>query len=48
MFNLKNKKIVIIGGSGLIGRPTIIKLLNEGAKVINVDLKNFIKKKKKL
>ncbi len=46
MFNLKNKKIVIIGGSGLIGRPTIIKLLNEGAKVINVDLKDFIKKKK--
>jgi len=44
MFNLK-KKILIIGGSGLIGRKTTLDSIKNGAKVVNIDLIDNIKKK---
>lgn len=47
MFNLKNKKILIVGGSGLIGKETTKLFLNHGAHVVNIDLKNLGLKNKK-
>jgi len=35
---LKNKLILVTGGSGLIGRAIVSKLHEEGAEVINIDL----------
>jgi len=47
-FNLKNKVAIVAGGSGQIGRQTIIILLNAGATVINVDYSKYtIKNQKK-
>ena len=37
-FSLKNKKIFILGGSGLIGKSTTKLLREKGAKVTNFDL----------
>jgi len=47
MINFKNKKILVLGGSGLIGKSLISKLLKNGAHVINVDFVNLKIKKKK-
>ena len=44
LFKLKNKKIFVLGGSGLLGSEICRVLSKQGAKVINLDLK----KKKKL
>ena len=38
---LKNKKVFIIGGSGLIGKQIIKTFLSNGAKVLNLDLKKI-------
>ena len=45
IFNLNNKKIFVIGGSGLIGSEicSLLKLL--GAKVYNLDILNNLKSK---
>ncbi len=48
MINFKNKKILVLGGSGLIGKSLISKLLKNGAHVINVDFVNLKIKKKKI
>ena len=40
MINLKNKKVIIVGGLGLIGLATTFKFLDLGAKVFCVDNKN--------
>lgn len=45
IFSLRNKKIFIIGGSGLIGKETIKCLNAFGAKTINIDLKKNINSK---
>ncbi len=42
-FILKNKKIIVIGGSGQLGFKTCEMLINAGARVINIDI--FEKKK---
>jgi len=42
-FTLKNKKIIVIGGSGQLGFKTCQMLLSAGANVINIDI--FEKKK---
>ncbi len=34
----KNKKILVTGGTGLIGRPLVERLVEEGAKVVVVSL----------
>ena len=39
MKNLKKKKVLIIGGSGLIGRSIIKNLLDQDYKVLNLDIK---------
>lgn len=39
MFNFLNKKIFILGGSGLIGAKVAEKLLKSKCKVINLDIK---------
>ena len=39
MKNLKRKKVLIIGGSGLIGRSIIKNLLDQDYKVLNLDIK---------
>lgn len=46
-FDLTNKKAIVIGGSGQIGKHTVDILLNAGATVINLDLKDNKKTKKK-
>jgi NAD(P)-dependent dehydrogenase (short-subunit alcohol dehydrogenase family) len=38
-FNFNNKFVVIIGGSGLLGRRIVKDLIEQGAKVLNLDLK---------
>ena len=47
MINFKNKKILVLGGSGLIGKSLITKLLKNNAEVINVDFANLKIKTKK-
>ena len=37
-FILKNKKIIVIGGSGQLGFKTCEMLINAGARVINIDI----------
>ena len=37
---LKNKKIIVIGGSGLIGSAIVKDLSSEGAKILVLDIKN--------
>ena len=38
--DFKNKTVVVTGASGLVGYPTVVKCLNEGAEqVIAADLK---------
>ena len=46
MSDLKNKKIIITGGLGLMGISLVENLAKDGAKIIILDLKNanFIKK----
>ena len=39
LFSLKEKKIFVLGGSGLIGKSICHHFVNYGAKVINLDLK---------
>ena len=39
---LKNKKVIIVGGSGLIGKKIIKTFLSNGAKVLNLDLKKIL------
>ncbi len=46
-FSLKNKTALVIGGSGQIGQETCKILLDAGAKIVNVDLFNSFKMKKK-
>jgi len=46
MHTVKNKKVLIIGGSGLIGKRTSLDLIKNGAIVINIDLVDNVKKKK--
>ena len=48
MHTVKNKKVLIIGGSGLIGKRTSLDLIKNGAIVVNIDLVDNVKKKKKL
>ena len=36
---LSNKKVYILGGSGLIGSKVVINTLSVGAKVIIIDIK---------
>ncbi len=43
-FNLKGKKVFVIGGSGLIGKEIVKLLLENSAVVINLDVNNNIKK----
>lgn len=43
-FDLKNKTVIVIGGSGQIGKQTINILLEAGAVVINLDIRNLEKK----
>ena len=38
----RNKKIVVIGGSGLIGLPTVCNLNSLGAKIIILDVKKIL------
>ena len=45
-FDLTNKKVIVIGGSGQIGRHTVDILLRAGAIVINLDLTNIKQKRK--
>ena len=40
IFGLKNKKILVVGGSGLIGLELSNFLNNLGAKVFNLDIRN--------
>ena len=40
-FSLKNKSILITGGSGFFGKQIIVSLLKSKANVINVDTKKF-------
>ena len=47
LFNLKNKKIVLTGSSGLLGSEFTSYLLSNGATVIGIDLKQDKKIKKK-
>ena len=47
-YNLKNKKVFVIGGSGLLGTDIVKLLLKSSAVVINLDLlnnKNILLKK---
>ena len=39
MFSIKNKKIFVLGGSGLIGQSIIQNFQNNGALVVNFDIK---------
>ncbi len=45
IFSLRNKKIFVVGGSGLIGNETIKCLNTFGAKTVNIDLKKNINSK---
>ena len=47
-FFLKNKTVLIVGGSGQIGFETCKILLNASARVINIDLFDRFKFKKKI
>tara|TARA_B100001057_G_scaffold492224_2_gene584165 strand:+ start:9567 stop:10379 length:813 start_codon:yes stop_codon:yes gene_type:complete len=50
-YNLKNKKVFVIGGSGLLGTDIVKLLLKSSAVVINLDLlnnKNILLKKKSI
>lgn len=40
-FSLKNKSVLITGGSGFFGKQIIVSLLKSKANVINVDIKKF-------
>lgn len=40
LFSLENKKVIIIGGLGLIGKEITLGLINMGAKVFLLDIKN--------
>ena len=40
-FSLKNKSILITGGSGFFGKQIIVSLLKSKAIVINVDTKKL-------
>ena len=40
-FSLKNKKAVVIGGSGLLGSEIIKALISASAQVINLDIKKL-------
>ena len=42
----KNKKVLVTGGSGMIGRQLVSLLLEEGAKVTVADLNEPIKDRK--
>ena len=44
IFGLKNKKILVVGGSGLIGLELSNFLNNLGARVFNLDIKKIEKK----
>ena len=46
-FSLKNKTALVIGGSGQIGQETCKILIDAGAKVVNVDLFDGFKSKRK-
>ena len=41
---VNNKKIIVLGGSGLIGNSVVDLCLKNGAEVLSVDLKSPIKK----
>ena len=41
-FNLKNKEVLVLGGFGLIGFETVHGLLQLGAKVLILDLKQIL------
>lgn len=40
-FSLKNKKAIVVGGSGLLGSEIVTALLSASAQVINLDKKNL-------
>ena len=42
IFNLNNKKIYVVGGSGLVGKEVCVLLKLLGAKVFNLDIKNSL------
>ena len=43
--NLKNKSVIILGSTGLIGKNIVDSFLESGAQVIGVDLNNGLLKK---
>ena len=43
----KNKTAFVVGGSGFIGKEVSLALWESGAKVINLDIHNAFKKKKR-
>ena len=40
-FSVKNKKVFVLGGSGLIGQSIVENFKNNGATVINFDIKKL-------
>lgn len=48
IFNIKNKKAFVIGGSGVIGSEVCAALYESGCKVFNLDVKFDRKKNKKI
>ena len=46
--SFKEKKVMIIGGSGRIGKQIVTDFYDYGAKVLVVDTKNYFKDKKKI
>ena len=44
-FNLKNKKALIIGGCGLIGKKIVEGFVSSGAEIIIIDINEKIGKK---
>ena len=45
--SLKNKAVIILGSTGLIGKNIVDGFLQSGAKVIGVDINNSLLKNKK-
>ena len=43
--SLKNKAVIILGSTGLIGKNIVDAFLQSGAKVIGVDINNSLLKK---
>ena len=46
-YNFKNKNVLVLGGSGLVGKSVISNLIKANANIVNIDLKNITTKYKK-